>query len=321
MPLTKPRLGYKPFEFPWAFELYKKQQSAHWLPEEVPLADDVYDWKHNLTEVEKNLITQIFRFFTQADSLVEDAYIDNYLPFFKPTEIRMMLTAFAVSEANHINSYSYLLDTIGFPETEYKVFMEYEEMRNKHELLQSCVMDTPKNVALTLATFSAFTEGLQLFSSFAILLNFQRFGKLKGMGQIVTWSNQDEATHTSGMIKVFHTYLKEVGLTPKDIQEEVTERCKIMVEMEFKFIDLAFSMGDVEGLKAKEVKEYVMFLADLRLSQLGMDTIFNITKNPLPYMEGIFGDNDFTNFFEARVTQYSKAATKGNWEEAFDDFE
>lgn len=317
MPLNKPRIGYKPFEYPWAFELYEAQQSAHWLPEEVPLGDDVLDWNKNLTANEKNLITQIFRFFTQADSLVEDAYIDHYLPYFKPTEVRMMLTAFANSETIHIKSYAYLLDTLGLPEIEYKAFMEYEEMRNKHELLQTCNMNNPHEVALTLATFSAFTEGLQLFSSFAILMNFQRFGKLKGMGQIVTWSNQDEATHTRGMISLFHAFIQENNINLDDLKETLTNRCKTMVDMEFKFIDLAFSMGEVQGLSADEVKEYVKFLADLRLSQLGLDVVYGVKTNPLPYMEGIFGNNDFANFFEARVTQYSKAATKGDWDEVF----
>ena len=119
MSLLKERIYYKPFEYPWAFDAYDMQQKMHWLPSEVPLAEDVRDWNERLNKREKNLITQILKFFTQGDVDIAQAYLSNYIPKFKPPEIRMMLSAFATSEANHAHSYSLLNDTIGLPDKEF----------------------------------------------------------------------------------------------------------------------------------------------------------------------------------------------------------
>ena len=183
---------YKPFRYPWCYDAWLTQQRIHWLPEEVPLGDDVRDWQKNLTPAEKNLLTQIFRFFTQADVEVSNCYIRHYMNVFKPTEVLMMMTAFASMETVHVAAYSHLLDTIGMPESEYSAFMKYKEMKDKYDYMQGFDVKSKHDIAKTVAVFSAFTEGLQLFASFAILLNFPRFNKMKGMGQIVTWSVRDE---------------------------------------------------------------------------------------------------------------------------------
>jgi ribonucleoside-diphosphate reductase beta chain len=201
MPLLQASKSYKPFEYPWAFEFWKRQQQLHWLPEEVPLGEDCRDWAQKLSDHERNLLTQIFRFFTQADVEVQDCYHDKYGRVFKPTEIKMMLTAFSNMETVHIAAYSHLLDTIGMPESEYSSFLQYKEMKDKHDYLSTFGVDTDEDIAKTLAMFGGFTEGLQLFASFAMLMNFPRFNKMKGMGQIVSWSVRDESLHCEGIIK------------------------------------------------------------------------------------------------------------------------
>ena len=166
---------YKPFHYPWAYDAWLTQQRIHWLPEEVPLADDVKDWRHKLSAGERNLLTQIFRFFTQADVEVNNCYMRHYSRVFKPTEIQMMLSAFSNIETVHISAYSHLLDTLGMPEVEYRAFLKYKEMKDKYDFMQQWGVDTREDIAKTLAVFGAFTEGLQLFASFAMLLNFPRF--------------------------------------------------------------------------------------------------------------------------------------------------
>lgn len=318
MSLTEHRISYKPFEYDWAFEKWKLQQQLHWLPEEVPLADDVYDWSHKLTKEEKNLLTQIFRFFTQADICVCDGYLEKYLQMFKPTEIRMMLTSFANMETVHIAAYSHLLDTVGMPEVEYSAFMKYAQMKEKWDYMQQFNMDSPRNTAKTMAAFGAFSEGLSLFASFAMLLNFPRFGKMKGMGQIVTWSIRDETLHCDSIIKLFKTYCKEnKGLLDDTLKEEITQIAVATVEHEDAFIDLAFEMGGVQGMTADDIKQYIRYIADRRLLQLGLKTHFKVKKNPLVWLEETLNTVEHTNFFEARATEYSKAATTGNWEDAF----
>lgn len=313
---------YKPFYYPWAYDAWLKQQQVHWLPEEVPLADDVRDWKHNLAPNEKNLLTQIFRFFTQADIEVNNCYMKHYTQVFKPTEVQMMLSAFSNMETIHIAAYSHLLDTVGMPETEYSAFMKYKEMKDKYDYMHKFGIATKKDIATTLAVFGGFTEGLQLFASFAILLNFQRFGKMKGMGQIVAWSVRDETLHTLSIIKLFRTFVQEnPEVWDEELKGRLYEACATIVHFEDAFIDLAFELGNVEGLTSREVKRYIRYIADRRLNQLGLKDIYMIDTNPLPWLDEILNGVEHTNFFENRVTEYSKASTSGTWEEVFEEID
>ncbi|MDX1711971.1 MAG: ribonucleotide-diphosphate reductase subunit beta [Rhodovibrionaceae bacterium] len=309
---------YKPFSYPWAYEAWLTQQRIHWLPEEVPLADDVKDWQHSLTAKERNLLTQIFRFFTQSDVEVHNCYMQHYSRVFKPTEVRMMLAAFSNMETVHIAAYSHLLDTIGMPEAEYSAFLKYKEMRDKYEYLQAFNVDTKADIAKTLAVFGAFTEGLQLFASFAILLNFPRFNKMKGMGQIVSWSVRDETLHTLSIIRLLRSFIAEnPEIWTEGLQREIYSTCAQIVTLEDAFIDLAFEQGGVEGLEAHEVKSYSRYIADRRLVQLDLQPIYRMTDNPLPWLDAMLNGVEHTNFFENRATEYSKASTRGTWEEVF----
>ena len=282
MPLLEARKQYKPFEYPWAFEYWKRQQQIHWMPEEVPLGEDCRDWAQKLTDHERNLLTQIFRFFTQADVEVQDCYHDKYGRVFKPTEVKMMLTAFSNMETVHIAAYSHLLDTIGMPESEYSAFLQYKEMKDKHDYLQNFGVDTDEDIAKTLAMFGGFTEGLQLFASFAMLMNFPRFNKMKGMGQIVSWSVRDESLHCEGIIKLFHAFVKERNCLTKAVKDEIIDACQKTVRLEDAFIDLAFEMGPVEGMTAKAIKKYIRYIADWRLGQLGFAADLHGRRAPAP---------------------------------------
>ena len=311
---------YKPFRYPWAYEAWMTQQRVHWLPEEVPLADDVKDWHRTLSVGEQNLVTQIFRFFTQSDVEVNNCYMKHYSQVFKPTEVLMMLSAFSNIETIHIAAYSHLLDTIGMPEVEYSAFLKYKEMKDKYDYMQGFSVANKREIAKTLAAFGAFTEGLQLFASFAILLNFPRFNKLKGMGQIVSWSVRDETLHCLSIIRLFRVFIQENPEIWTDaLRAEITQICATIVEHEDSFIDLAFEMGAVEGLDAAQVKAYIRFIADRRLTQLGLDPLYNIESNPLPWVDDMLNAVEHANFFENRATEYSRASTLGTWEEAFED--
>ncbi|MFZ4763084.1 MAG: ribonucleotide-diphosphate reductase subunit beta [Alphaproteobacteria bacterium] len=318
--LLKGNHVYKPFKYPWAYEAWLMQQRIHWLPEEVPLADDIKDWRHKLSESERNLLTQIFRFFTQADVEVNNCYMRHYSRVFAPTEIQMMLAAFSNIETVHIAAYSHLLDTIGMPETEYSAFLHYKEMKDKYDYMQGFNVDSKEDIALTLAVFGAFTEGLQLFASFAILMNFPRFNKMKGMGQIVSWSVRDETLHMQSIIRLFRTFIEEnKEIWTEKLQHDLYKACDTIITHEDAFIDLAFELGGVEGLTAQNVKDYIRYIADRRLSQLGLQPVYRTDKNPLPWMDAMMNGIEHANFFESRATEYSKASTKGTWEEAFAD--
>ena len=319
MSLLEERLVYKPFKYPWAYEAWLKQQRIHWLPEEVPLAEDVKDWEKNLTAPEKNLLTQIFRFFVQADVEVNNCYMKHYSRVFKPTEIQMMLGAFSNTETIHIAAYSHLLDTIGMAEVEYSAFLEYEAMKDKFDYMRLWGVDSKEDIAKTLAVFGAFTEGVQLFASFAVLMNFPRQNRMKGMGQIVTWSVRDETLHTESAIQLFRTFIDEnPEVWNSSVKDEITKACSTVIEHEDAFIDLAFELGGVKGMEAYEVKKYIRYIADRRLTQLGLPQLYNIEKNPLPWMDEMLNAVEHTNFFEGRATEYSRAATTGSWSKTFE---
>jgi ribonucleoside-diphosphate reductase beta chain len=311
--LTEERPYFKPFSFEWAFEAFKQSEQMHWLPQEVPLLEDVKDWKNNITEAEKHFLTNIFRFFTQADVDVAGGYVKNYLPYFPQPELRMMLCSFAAREAIHIQAYSHLIETLGMPETTYNEFFQYDAMKEKHEYFKKFHDQDEKSVAQQIAAFSAFTEGMQLFSSFVMLLNFARNGKMKGMGQIIAWSIADETLHAESMIKLFREFVTENKHIWKDeLKSEIYTIATKMVELEDKFVDLAFSMGDMERLTKDEVKQYIRYIADRRLIMLGLKGIFKVKKNPLEWVDGMLGVTH-SNFFEQKVTDYAKGALTGDW--------
>ena len=314
MSLFDTRNYYKPFEYEWAFEAYDTMQKMHWLPSEVPLHEDVRDWNERLTQEEKNLISQILKFFTQGDVDIAQAYLDRYIPKFKPPEIRMMLSSFVSSEANHAHSYSLLNDTIGETAlTNFKAFQEYEEMSNKHTYLFKSKGKGVEGLIKDIACFSAFGEGLQLFASFVMLLNFQRFGRMKGMCQIVTWSIRDETHHVESMIKLFHELIKEnPQVWTEQFKAELYQTARDMVELEDKFIDLAFEMGGIRGLKPEEVKKYIRYIADRRLLQLSLKPNYKIKDNPLSWLDWVLNGVEHTNFFENRATEYNKGSMTGS---------
>jgi ribonucleoside-diphosphate reductase beta chain len=206
-----------------------------------------------------------------------------------------------------------LLETIGMPESEFGAFLEYEAMKAKHDYMGQFGVETNADIARTLAMFGGFTEGLQLFASFAMLMNFPRFNKMKGMGQIVSWSVRDESLHCEGIVKLYHAFRKETHCVTKAVADDIVDCCKTVVGMEDKFIDLAFEMGPVQGMTPEDIKTYIRYIADWRLRQLELPEVYGVKENPLPWLQVLLSGVEHANFFEARATEYSKAATKGSW--------
>jgi ribonucleoside-diphosphate reductase beta chain len=318
--LTDHRSSFKPFNYAWAYDAWLKHEQSHWLHTEVPMIEDVKDWKKKLSESEKTFLTHIFRFFTQGDIDVSEGYVNNYLPHFPQPEVRMMLLGFAAREALHVAAYSHLIETIGLPEATYNEFMAYQEMKDKHDYILNISNGVVNeyNTAKQIAVFSAFTEGMQLFSSFIMLLNFPRHGKMKGMGQIVTWSIVDETQHCESMIKLFRTFIQEnPEIWNDELKGEIYTIAERMVELEDSFIDLAFGINEMEGLTKAEVKQYIRYITDRRLISLGLKGIMKVKRNPLPWVEEMINAPTHTNFFENRATDYAKGAQSGSWDDVW----
>lgn len=316
--LRDERPAFKPFTYPWMYESWLRHEQMHWLHTEVDLGADIRAWKNTLTDSERNFLTQLFRFFTQADVDVAGGYVNNFLPLFPQPECRMMLLGFAAREATHIAAYSHLIESLGMPDTVYNEFLQYKAMADKHDYLKSFENKNDRHVAQQMALFSAFTEGLQLFSTFIMLLNFPRNGKMIGMGQIVTWSIVDESEHVDSMIRLFRTFIEENRhIWKDDLKAELYSIARRMVELEDQFIDLAFSVGGIEGLTAEEVKRYIRYICDRRLISMGLKGEYKVKVNPLPWVDEMIAAPIQGNFFENRVTDYGKGALTGSWNEVW----
>jgi ribonucleotide reductase beta subunit family protein with ferritin-like domain len=314
MSLLEQNIAYKPFSYPWAVEVATQHEQLHWLETEAKLQDDVTQWKSGkLSESEKNHITQILRLFTQTDVAVGTNYIENYLPKFKNNEIRAMLSSFVNREFVHQRSYALLNDTLGLPEDEFSAFAEVPAMMDKLDFMADMDVHSHSGLALAVAR-SVLNEGMSLFSAFAMLLNYQRYGKMKGMCEIVEWSIRDESMHCEGMAKLFRVFCEEhPRIVTDDFKKAIYQMFRDAIKLEDKVIDIAFSMGDVEGLTAKEVKQYIRYIADRRLTQLGLKPNWNVKENPLEWLDWIVNGDSFKNFFEGTVTDYSSNNMTGDW--------
>jgi len=305
--------AYKPFAYPWAVELTKKHEEVHWVEDEAELSEDVQDWRTKLSVQEKDFIENILRLFTQSDVQVGSNYHEFLIPKMKNNEVRNMLASFANREGVHQRAYALLNDTLGLPEEDFHKFIEYKEMADKLDFMADSNITSLSGLALALAQ-SVFNEGMSLFASFVMLLNFQRFGKMKGMGTIVEWSIRDETLHVQGNAKLFRTLCEEhPRIVNDELKSKIYQMARNAVKLEDRFIGLAYKDNKVEGLDEEEVKAYIRHIADRRLLQLGLKAKFKAKENPLPWLDWVLNGVSHDNFFEKRVTEYSVAGMEGEW--------
>jgi ribonucleoside-diphosphate reductase beta chain len=309
--ITDPRLFYKPFEYQEAFNFYKDQHRVHWLADEVPLASDLNDWKQKLTESEKNLIGNILKSFAQTEVHVNDYWSTKVSLWFPKPEIQAMARVFADFESIHAEAYARLNEELGLDD--FEAFMEDEASKAKIDRLLETPGDNIAEQALSLAIFSAFTEGVNLFSSFAILMSFQLRNLMKGTGQIVEWSVRDESLHSRAGCWLFNKLLEEQPeLNTPEMRDNVVEACNISVQLEFDFIDKAFEMGAVEGLNIDQLKNFIKARANEKMIELGYNAIYNdIDPNLLKQMDWfghLTSGKTHQDFFAGRVTNYSKSS-------------
>jgi ribonucleoside-diphosphate reductase beta chain len=310
MSLIKERNYYKPFEYQQAFEFYKDQHRAHWLADEIPLASDLNDWKLKLSDTEKNLIGNILKSFAQTEVHVNDYWSSKVSQWFPKPEIVAMTSTFGAFEAIHAEAYARLNEELGLDD--FQAFLEDEAAKNKIERLLDTKSETLEEKAQSLAIFSAFTEGVNLFSSFAILMSFQLRNLMKGTGQIVEWSVRDESLHSKAGCWLFRTLLEEnPELNTTELRNKIIEACELSVHLEFDFIDKAFELGDIENLNKEQLKNFIKQRANDKMVELGYAPIYNdIDPNLLKQMEWfghLTGGKTHQDFFAGRVTSYAKS--------------
>lgn len=322
------RLEYKPFEFPVYYtEGWLKQMQAFWLHTEISMQGDVKDWNENLSPSEKNLVGNILLGFAQTECAVSDYWTGMVTKWFPKHEIKQMAMAFGSQETIHAVAYSYLNETLGLED--FKAFLKEPSTAARFEFLMETSADYDNNdllrnaearkeVARSLAIFSAFAEGVALYSSFAVLYSFQMRNLLKGIGQQMKWSVRDESLHSKMGCQLFRHMCEEYPDLRESVQSQVEEAAALMVEMEMNFIDKMFEMGDLDNLKANDLKEFIKKRANEKLNELGYESIFNYDEkqaSELDWFYHLTGGHTHTDFFAIRPTDYSKAGEDENWDE------
>jgi len=317
--LNSPRV-FKPMKYPEAFEHWDIHDKMVWHYDEVPLADDVANF-NKADKQEKEFITQVMRLFTQNDIEVGHGY-DVLLRIFKPTEVSMMLRGNADRENTHIAAYSLFTETLGFPDEFYSEYLEDDQMKSKLDFvvdsqvkkLEDYEEFTEKqyiqDIMYMLAVYATLTEGVSLFAQFAMLLKYQTINKYKGLGTIVEWSIKDEEQHVQSNSWLFRTFVSEnVEYFDDVIKKRIYKATRELVQKECDLVDTL----NPPHMDNEEVKEYIRYIADQRLKLIGFKANYEIKTNPFNFMEELTGST-LTNFFEGKVTEYTKGALTGSWE-------
>jgi ribonucleoside-diphosphate reductase beta chain len=293
--LLHERIVYKPFEYPQAYEYWLNQQQAHWLHTEVPMMSDLNDWNANLNVTEKNIIGSILKGFAQTETIVNDYWSGLVTKWFRKPEVIMMATTFGSMETIHAEAYSLLNETLGLDN--FSEFLEDEATMAKID----------------------FTEGVNLFSSFAILLSFKMRNKLKGVGQIVEWSIRDESMHSEAGCWLFRTLIEEnPHLKTKELEAAINEAALLSLKLELDFIDKVYELGDLEGCSKYDLQHFIKNRVNTKLGDLGYNPIvLNIDMTAVERMkwfDALSAGKQHTDFFANRVTNYSKGHMQ--WDES-----
>jgi ribonucleoside-diphosphate reductase beta chain len=304
-----PRATYRPFEYEAAYHYWELQQQSHWLHTEIAMSSDINDWKMVLTDIEKSVIGNTLKGFIQAELCIEEYWSSKVHKWFPKPEVQLMTSAFASMESIHAVAYAYLNDSLGL--LDYDAFLHEPAAKAKIDRLIEPTGRSKADVAKSLAIFSAFNEGVNLFSAFAILLNFSRFNKMKGLGQIIAFSIKDESMHSDAGCWLFRTFVKEnPDIWTDELKKEIYDAARLTVELEDKFIDKVFELGDVQGLTSKDLKAFIRFRANVKLNDIGLKSNWkNVDKEALSRMEWfsvLSSGVSHSDFFASRVSDYSK---------------
>lgn len=313
MSLLTPRPTYAPFEYEKAYSFWEQAQQSHWLHTEIQMASDINDWKSGiLTETEKYIVAHILKGFTQSEVFIQEYWSQMVSKWFKKPEIQMMSAAFASFESIHAVSYAYLNQSLGLED--FDAFLSEPTAKAKIDRLMSTKGKTKEEIARSLAIFSAFNEGVNLFSSFAILLNFSRFNKLKGVGQIIAFSIKDESLHAEAGCWLFNTLVSEFPeIMTDELKKDLYDAARLTIELEDNFISKAFEKGPIEGLTESDMKAFIRHRANTKLNDIGLKKIWkNIDKEALERMgwfDILSAGVGHGDFFASRISDYSRGVT------------
>ena len=312
MGLFDERIAYKPFEYPEYYtEGWLKQAQAFWLHTEIPMSGDVKDWNERLTDGEKNLVGNILLGFAQTECAVSDYWTQKVVSWFPKHEIQQMAMMFGSQETIHAVAYSYLNETLGLEN--FEAFLQDEATMERFNNLVTYKGTESIGIAKSLAVFSAFAEGVSLYSAFAVLYSFQLRNLLKGIGQQMKWSVRDESLHSKMGCQLFRHMCKESPKLLNNCYNDIIVAAKAMLTAEENYIDKMFEKGDIENLKAYDLKQFIRKRLNEKITELGYSNgrryfeFDEIAASNLDWFYHLTGGHTHTDFFAVRPTDYSKA--------------
>ena len=322
MGLFDERVAYKPFEYPVYYtEGWLKQAQAFWLHTEIPMSGDVKDWNEKLNKSEKNLVGNILLGFAQTECAVSDYWTQNVVSWFPKHEIQQMAMMFGSQETIHAVAYSYLNETLGLDD--FEAFLHDPATMERFENLVACEDNDRVGIGKSLAIFSAFAEGVSLYSAFAVLYSFQLRNLLKGIGQQMKWSVRDESLHSKMGCQLFRHMCEEQPDLLSACREDVIAAADAMHDAEMNYIDKMFEMGDIENLKSYDLKQFIKKRLNEKLVELGyteLNAYFDYDSKAADNLEWFYhltGGVTHTDFFAIRPTDYSKANEGEDWDDLF----
>lgn len=304
----------------WAYELWEKHEELHWLPKEVPMKDDVTDWANHLTTEDKNFITSVLGFFVQADIEVHDTYIHDYLPHYNTLGVKTMLTGFSAREPVHVMGYAYGIETLlqgSAQRAVFEKFLNNENLMKLHNALDKYrgEADAESRYKHMIAT-TLFGEGVMLFGQFAMLLNYARNGRLRGLGQIVSWSIRDEDTHVYGVTQLMKRDGRFAGLDKVHLFEEVSQEIKPLLVQFVKdcFEGYGSDTCITQRITLEETLQFLEYQIQRRARQAHITDAPITVQNPFEWFDVMVGGVEHGNFFEVRTTEYAKGNVVGEYD-------
>ena len=300
---------YKPFLYEKYEVISLNQHNSHWSHTEVPMAGDIHDFKHNLNDIERNILGSVLKGFTQAEINIACAWADKVRKWFPHPEIQDMATTFACFEGIHQRAYSNIDESIGLDD--YEAFLDDPETKAKLDNLILSESNTPRDVAVSMATFSAFGEGVLLFSSFAVLLSFCLANRMKGLRMIIAWSVRDESQHSDAGCELFNDLINErPDIWDDNLKNKIYDAARLAIKLEDEFIDKVFSSGDLKIVGKRNLKEFIRFRANDRLIKLNLYPIWrDLDEDILDSMEWfdeLVSGATNSDFFASKSSNYAR---------------
>lgn len=313
--------SYRPFTYPWAAEASKRQsQDLYWHTGQIQMVDDVaqYNSAEGLKtktvshDINKYIIKTLLCMFTELDRTVGVGY-SKIIPFVKNNEIRNVLIEQMAKEVMHQRAYALAAEAFGFSDSEWTAFSDYKEMRDKIDAMEEQLFDDSDRDEFKFCVGLGqilLAEGQGLFAAFMALLNYKRQGIIMGFNDVNQWSLVDEQEHVENNIRILALGRQDLTAVENERLDRILRAtARKYKEAEQRLIDLIYIHGEQEDLTKEDAYEYMEFLEDLRLNELGLKGY--VRANPLEWMDWLLSGARQDNFFEKKVTDYSHTGLPG----------